>query len=204
TDGIDERAATELGIVVGNCQIPENTESMAEAAVMLTLVCLYDLRGSEMILREDRPHPNPVSAQMAKNKLIGLIGFGQIAQAIARRLEGWDVRIQTYTPRLRSPLPPGITRVELDELMRTSDVIIVLCPLNQETRGMLHAQRLRLMKPGAIFVNIARGGIADEAELCELTRCGHVRSVAVDVFAVEPPPRDNPLRLLPERNAILT
>jgi phosphoglycerate dehydrogenase-like enzyme len=204
TDGIDETGATELGIIVGNGQIPENYESMAEATIMLILVCLYDLHGSEDILRNDLPHPNPANARMMKGKLLGLIGFGQIARAIARRLNGWDVHIQTYTPRLRSPLPPQVKRVELDELLRTSDVISVLCPLNNETRGMLGAERLALLKRGAIVINTARGSIIDEDALYELTRKGHVRRIAVDVFDTEPPPPDNILRQLPNRDSILT
>ena len=204
TDGIDERGATELGIIVGNAQIPENSESMAEATVMLMLACLYDLHGSEAVLREDLPHPMPVRARMAKGKLIGLIGFGQIARAIARRLEGWEVRIQTYTPRLRSPLPAHVERVELEQLLRTSDVVVVLCPLNDETRGMLNAERLGLLKPGAIFVNTARGKIVDEAALYELTRKKHIRRIASDVFDIEPPPPDSLLRQLPNQDAILT
>jgi phosphoglycerate dehydrogenase-like enzyme len=204
TDGIDERAATDLGIIVGNGQVPENTESMAEATVMLMLACSYDLHGSQAVLRENRPHPMPVSARMIKGKLIGLIGFGEISRAIARRFSGWEVRIQTYTPRLRSPLPPGVERVELEELLRTSDIVSVLCPLTDETRGMLGAKRLAMLKQGAIFINTARGGIADETALCELVRANHIRRIAVDVFDVEPPPPDNCLRQLPSRDAVLT
>ncbi|MDO8434661.1 MAG: NAD(P)-dependent oxidoreductase [Candidatus Binatus sp.] len=204
TDGIDEAAATDLGIIVGNGQIPENSESMAEATVMLMLACLYDLHGSEEVLRKDQPHPMPVRAQMAKGKLFGLIGFGQIARAIVRRLEGWNVRIQTYAPRLRSPLPAHVERVELEHLLRTSDVVSVLCPLNDETRGMLNAERLAMLKPGAIFVNTARGKIADEAALYELVRKKHVRRIASDVFDIEPPPPGSILRQLPNRDAILT
>jgi len=204
TDGIDEAAATELGIIVGNGQIPENYESMAEATIMLILACLYDLHGSEAVLRNDLPHPSPANARMIKGKLLGLVGFGQIARAIVRRLHGWDVQIQTYTPRLRSPLPPEVTRVELEDLLRTSNVVSVLCPLNDETRGMLGAERLALLKQGAILVNTARGHIVDEAALFELTKKGHLRRIAVDVFDVEPPPPTNILRQLANRDAILT
>ena len=204
TDGIDERGATELGIIVGNGQIPENSESMAEATVMLMLACLYDLHGSEEVLRQNLPHPMPVRARMAKGKVIGLIGFGQIARAVARRLQGWEVRLQTYTPRLRSPLPAHVERVELEQLLKTSDVVSVLCPLNDETRGMLSAERLGLLKPGAIFVNMARGRIVDEAALYELVRKKHVRRIAIDVFDIEPPPPESPLRQLSNRDAILT
>ena len=204
TDGIDELAATELGIVVGNGQIPENTESLAEATVMLMLAALYDLRGSEMVLRESRSHPMPVTARMLKGKLIGLIGFGQIARAIVKRLSTWEVRFQTCTRRARSDLPREVSQVGLDELLHTSDIVTVLCPLTSETRGMLNAQRLASLKRGAIFVNTARGGIVDEAALAALVRSKHLQCIAVDVFATEPPPSDNPLRQLSDVEAILT
>jgi phosphoglycerate dehydrogenase-like enzyme len=101
-------------------------------------------------------------------------------------------------------LPSNVERVELEHLLRTSDVVSVLCPLNDETRGMLDGDRLRLLKPGAIFVNTARGKIADEAVLYELARTKHIRRIASDVFDLEPPPPDNLLRKLPIGDAILT
>ena len=204
TDGIDERGASELRVLVGNGQVPENTESMAEATVMLMLAAIYDLHGSEEVLRQNRGHPPQVAARMIKGKIVGLIGFGQIARAVAHRLEGWGVRIQICTPRVRSPLPPAAERVELDELLSKSDIVSVLCPLTEETRGMLSAPRLALLKPGAIFVNTARGGIVDEAALASLVRSGRIRNVAIDVFETEPPLRDNPLRQLDPSQAILT
>ena len=204
TDGIDERGATELEIVVANGQVPENTESLAEATLMLMLAASYDLHGSEEVLRQNQSHPPKVTARMLKGKMVGLIGFGQIARAVAERLEGWGVNIQIYAPRLHPPIPPAVKPVELEELLRTSDIVAVLCPLNDETRGMLNAKRLALLKPGAIFVNTARGGIVDEAALASLVRNGKIRSVAIDVFETEPPPPDNPLRQLSSSEAILT
>ncbi len=90
----------------------------------------------------------------------------------------------------------------LDELMRTSDIINVLCPLNEETRGMINAERIGLMKRDAILINTARGGIVDEQTLYEAARDKRIGKIAMDVFAVEPLPVDSPLRKLD--NAILT
>ena len=165
------------------------------------LSALYDLRGSEYILRNNLPSRPPV-ARMAKGRTLGMIGFGHISRAIAVRLAGWEMKLQTYAPRLRSPLPDHVKRVELDELLRTSDIVMVLASLNAETRQLLNAQRLAMLKPGAILINTARGAIVDEAAMYRLTKSGHLRTIAVDVFETEPLPSDNQLRELP--NAILT
>jgi D-3-phosphoglycerate dehydrogenase len=131
-----------------------------------------------------------------------MIGCGQIARGIVARLAGWEIQIQTYVPRLRTPLPPAVKRVSLEELMQTSDVVCVLAPLNAETRGMLDLERLRLMKPEAVLINTARGGIVDETALIQIARERPNLKIALDTFAQEPLPPGSLLRELP--NAILT
>ncbi len=98
-------------------------------------------------------------------------------------------------------LPP-MPRVDLDTLMRTSDVVVVLASLNPETRGLISAEKLRLMKQTAILVNTARGAIVDEAALADALKSKAIAGAALDCFSVEPLPADSPLRGLP--NAILT
>ncbi|MGZ5803074.1 MAG: NAD(P)-dependent oxidoreductase, partial [Xanthobacteraceae bacterium] len=161
----------------------------------------YDLRGSEHILRNSLPSRPPV-ARMAKGRTLGMIGFGHISRAIAARLSGWDMHLQAYVPRLRTPLPDNVARLDLEQLLRTSDVVMVLASLNAETRKLLNAERLEMLKPGAILINTARGAIVDEVAMHRLAKSGHIRTIAVDVFETEPLPADNPLRELP--NAILT
>jgi phosphoglycerate dehydrogenase-like enzyme len=200
-DGIDLKAATAQAIVVGNTLVPESHESMAEATILMMLAALYDLRGSEHILRNNLPSRQPV-ATMAKAKTIGIIGFGQISRAIATRLAGWDLHLQTYAPRLREPLPAHVKRVELEDLLRSSDIVMVMASLTADTRNMMSAERLAMLKPGAILINTARGEIVDEAALYRLAKDGRLRAMAVDVFQTEPLPVDHPFRELP--NAILT
>jgi phosphoglycerate dehydrogenase-like enzyme len=200
-DGIDLKAATEQAIVVGNTIVPESHESMAEATILMMLACLYDLRGSEYILRNNLPSRKPV-ATMAKAKTVGNIGFGQISRAIAARLAGWELQLQTYAPRLRDPLPAHVKRVELEELLRTSDVVMVMASLNAETRNLLNAERLAMLRPGAIVINTARGEIVDEMALYRMARDGRLRAIGVDVFQTEPLPADHPFREL--ANATLT
>jgi phosphoglycerate dehydrogenase-like enzyme len=202
TEGFDEAAATALGIVVANGQVPENFLSMAESTILLILASLYSLHWWEQELRDNRPHPARVPGRMLNGRTLGMIGFGHIARAIAQRLEAWEIRLQTYTPRIRAPLPTGIASVELDELLRTSDIVCVLASLNPGTQGMLGLDRLRLLKPEAVLINTARGGIIEEKALVQIARERPGLRIALDTFAQEPLPMDSPLRTLP--NAILT
>ena len=201
-EGIDVAAATALGIVVANGQVPENYLSMAEATIMLVLACLHNFPEKIDALRNNLPTPARQKARMLRGKTLGMIGFGNMARAIAERLATWEVKLQTYTPRLRAPLPPGVARVELDELLKTSDVICILATLNAETRGLLTLEKLRLMKPEAVLVNTARGGIVEEAAICAIANEGRLHKIALDVYEKEPLPLDSPLRGLP--NMILT
>jgi phosphoglycerate dehydrogenase-like enzyme len=201
-EGVDVRAATDLGIVVANGQTPENSESLAEATILLILAALYDLHGSEAVLRQNLARPVQMTARMLRDKKVGMIGFGQIARAMAARLIGWNVKIFACARRVHDDAPGNVTWVAIDELLASCDVVCVLASLNQETRGLLNADRLRLHKHGAILVNTARGGIIDEAALLEITRQRPDLRLALDTFIVEPLPPDSPLRDLP--NAILT
>lgn len=201
TEGFPKNTATELGIVIGNVQPAKNNASMAEATIMLMLVCLYDLHASEMRLRSGSWYAG-VTGRMLAGRTVGLVGFGRIAQAIAERLSAWGTRIQFYAPRLHGEVPEFARPVELDELLSTSDIVCVLASLNDETKGLLDARRLALTRSGSIFINVARGGIVDEDALVALARRGHFAKIALDVFRSEPLPLDHPLLSLP--NAILT
>jgi D-3-phosphoglycerate dehydrogenase len=201
TEGFDESAATDFGIVVANGQIVENYTGMAEATIMLMLVALYDLHGTEKILRDDLPRPQVHAARMLMGKTVGLIGFGQIAKSVAERLKNWNCNIlaSVRTPR---PLLDHVSATTLDDLLRTSDVVVVLSSLNAETRGMVGASELALMKEDVTFINVSRGGIVDEKALAALAVARPRMRLAVDVFERLPVAKDHPLRQLPD--AILT
>lgn len=201
-DGFDIAAATDLGIIIANGQTSENTESMAEATILLVLAAIYDLHGTEAVLRQNLPRPAQMRARMLRNKTVGLIGFGQIAHAVVGRLIGWNLTIQAYTRRIRDDAPDCVHFVGLDDLLRTSDVVCVLSTLNDESRNLLNADRLRLLKKDAVLVNTARGAIIDEAALCETATQRPDLRFALDTFTTEPLPPQSPLRDLP--NTILT
>jgi phosphoglycerate dehydrogenase-like enzyme len=201
-EGFDLAAASELGILVANGQTGENVDGMAEATVLLVLAALYDLRGAESLLRQNLHRPAEATARMLGGKTVGMIGFGRIARAVAARLAGWNVNLQACTRRPPAEAPGHVRLVELDDLLRSSDVVCVLATLNGESEGLLSAARLRLLKPGAVLVNTARGAIIDETALYEVANERPDLRVALDVFTEEPLPRASPLRDLP--NAILT
>jgi len=201
TEGFDEQAASDLGIIVGNAPVPENVDSMAEATIMLMLACLYRLNASQQRFRDDIWLPPEHSAQMFKGKTLGLIGYGGIAKGIVERLSGWGVDFCAHT---RHP-PTGVSQVhfmELEALLTISDIVSVLTPLTAETRNLLNGRRLTLMKPGSILVCTSRGGILDETALVDLAKQGRFGAIGLDVFSVEPLSNDSPLRDLP--NAVLT
>ena len=202
TEGFDEKAATDLGILVANGQPPENYESMAEATIMLVLASLYDLMGAEAHMRAGWKTRRGQQSHMLKGKTVGLIGFGQISRAVAERLAPWQCTLQTYAPRVRSAWPSYVARVELEELLKTSDVICVLASLNTDTRHMLNAETLRMTKKGAVLINTARGGLIDEAALFDIASTGHFSHIALDVFETEPLAEASRLREL--KNTILT
>jgi phosphoglycerate dehydrogenase-like enzyme len=200
-EGFDLAAATELGILVANGQTSENVEGMAEATILLMLAALYDLHGAEAVLRDNRPRPKQTNSRMLGGKTVGMIGFGRIARTVAARLAGWSVSIKAHTRR--PPANFGNVRfVEIDEVLRTSDVVCVLAALNSETAGLLNADRLTLLKHGAVLINTARGAIIDEPALIELAQRRPDLRLALDAFVTEPLPCDSKLRALP--NTILT
>jgi phosphoglycerate dehydrogenase-like enzyme len=202
-DAIDIAAATDCGVVIANAQTEDNIVGMAESTVLMIVAALYDLNDAQHRLRRSLPRPDPLRAHQLRGKTLGFIGLGKIGREAARLLAPWGAVMQ-YSARRDADLTglPPMRRVELDELLRSSDVVVVLASLNDETRGLLNAGRLRSMKNTAILVNMARGGIVDEPALIAALRDGVIARAAIDVFAVEPLPDDSPLRALP--NVILT
>jgi D-3-phosphoglycerate dehydrogenase len=131
--------------------------------------------------------------------------MGRIGQEVAKRLAGWDATILYYDPfRLSAEREKdlGVSYVELDALLRTSDAVTVHVPLNASTRNLIDAESLSLMKPTAVLVNTARGGLVDEEALAIALREGRILGAGLDVLSQEPPPQDHPILELP--NVILT
>ena len=135
-------------------------------------------------------------------KKMGIVGFGNIGQATARIAQAFGMEVLLYTSKEQSALPQGMRKVALDELFAESDVISLHCPLTPDTKEMVNAERLKLMKPGAIFVNTGRGPLVNEQDLADALNEGRIAAAGLDVLSIEPANADNPL--LGAKNCFIT
>lgn len=195
-DTVDHRAAAELGIPVANAA-GYNKESVADWTVMAMIALLRHSFAGDRAMRAGRWRPDdPIRAEMIGRELgavtVGIIGLGNVGSAVARRLTAFGSRI-LFTDVIARDFA-GAQRVDLDTLLRQSDVICVHTPLDVDTGALIGAGAMAKMKPGAFLVNAARGPIVDERALVEALGSGHLAGAALDVYEVEPLPVDSPLR----------
>lgn len=131
----------------------------------------------------------------------GIVGLGRIGRAVAELAVAFGLKVVAADPAAGAA-PDFVRRVELESLLRESDIISLHCPLTPQTVGLMNDPRLRLMKPTAFLLNTSRGALVDEAALADALNSGRIAGAALDVLAVEPPPADNPL--VTARNCIIT
>lgn len=197
TDRIDIAAASRMGIPVAKTT-GSNRYSVAEAATLLILATLRWLPrahnstvAGEWLKFELRP-----GAFEIRGKQVGIIGTGKIGKIVAEHMKGLGARV-VYHDLIRlsegDEVRLGATKVPMDELLRTSDVVTLHVPLTPSTRGMIGARELSLMKPTAILVNTCRGPVVDEGALFDALKEQRIRGAGLDVWTKEPPGRDNPL-----------
>ena len=129
------------------------------------------------------------------NKTIGLVGLGRIGMALVPRLQALEMTVVAHDPGIdpRQAEAVGVRLCTLAELLATADVVSLHLPCTQETKNLINADTLAQMKHGAILINTARGGLVDEAALCEALASGHVAAAGLDTFQVEPLPATSPL-----------
>lgn len=140
-----------------------------------------------------------------KGKTIGLLGFGRLAQAVAKKLKGFDVKIVSYDPLVKEGIMKenGVEKAQsFDDFLRVSDVISIHVPLTSDTRGIIGAEELKKMKEGSILVNTSRGGIVDQVALLESIKADHISGAGLDVFENEPIALSDPI--LKEERIVLT
>jgi D-3-phosphoglycerate dehydrogenase len=206
-ENIDVAAADEYGIPVANAG-PANANAVAEHAVMLILGCLRQLRQA---IADSEAGGWDQEAWIAKDlgdlyqRTVGILGFGAIGQAIARRLQGFESQTLYYRRNRLQPADEerlSAAYAELDQLLRRSEVLVLALPLDETTRGMMNAERLATLPPGAIVVNVSRGGVVDEDALIGALLAGRLGGAGLDVFSVEPLPPAHKFSGLP--NVLLT
>jgi len=198
-DNVDLEAATERGIPVVYSG-EANADSVAEHTVALILCLLKRVCFLDSFLRQGGWRGTLVAGKdlnrELRGKTVGVVGLGAIGRRVAKLLQGFGVRLLGYDPYVAPEALAGIniTMVKsLDELLRESDIVTVHARLTPETYHIIGERELRLMKPTAYLVNTARGAIVDERALARALREGWIAGAALDVFEVEPPPRDHPL-----------
>ena len=203
---IDVEAAREKGITV--CNVPFYcVETVAQQTFALLLELCSHTGAISAVTRAGgwndaitMSHSSHALFELY-GKTLGIFGFGNIGQTVAKLglALGMHVIVNSRTKRA---LPEGCTWVDFETLFRTADVVSLHCPLNDGTRGIVHADVLAWMKPTAFLINTARGAVLDEHALADALNSGRIAGAGLDVLIDEPPKADNPL--LTAKNCILT
>ena len=198
---LDVRAAAARGVVVTNT--PDVvTDATADLAFALLLAASRRVCEGDRLIRAGgwrEAAPEFFLGREVTGKTLGIVGFGRIGQAMARRASGFGMRILYTSPR-EVPFP-GAARAELDDLLAASDFVSLHCPLTDATRDLLSRERIARMKPGAVLVNTSRGPVVDDEALAEALEQGRLFAAGLDVFRDEP---RVPERLARLENVVLT
>jgi len=185
-DNVDLAAATAAGVCVTNT--PDVlTEATAELAFTLLLACARRIGEGERLVRSGTWTGWALDQLLGVGllgKTLGIVGFGRIGQALARRARGFGMHVIYADSQEVSGVPAR--RMSIDEVFATADAVSLHCPLTPETRNLVDDRRLALMKPTAILVNTARGGCVDDAALIRALTGGRLFGAALDVYAREP------------------
>ena len=194
-DNIDVDAATARGIPVAN--VPEFcTEEVANRTFTLLLACASQLLQLDRRVREGewRGGQLPETVQI-DGQVLGLVGFGRIARAVARRGRAFGMKVIAQDPYLTPSAieQGGASAASFEEVLSKSDILSLHAPLTPETHHLINAETLRLVKPSAILINCARGGLIDEQALVAALRDQRLARAGLEVLEKEPPLRDNPL-----------
>jgi D-3-phosphoglycerate dehydrogenase len=202
-DRIDVDACTRHGVLV--TITPDGVRRPVAQAVLTFMLALAGrLLEKHRITRAGRwDQAGALLGAGLTGRTLGLIGLGNIGRDVVRLVAPFGMRVLAHDPYARlENLPPGVVLVDLDTLLRESDYVSVNCPLTRETRHLIGAAQLGLMKPSAFLINTARGPIVDERALYEALAGGCIAGAGLDVFEQEPAPADNPIFGLP--NVIVT
>jgi phosphoglycerate dehydrogenase-like enzyme len=193
-DTVDVDACTEHGVLV--TITPDGVRRpMSSSAMAFILALAHRLPQKDAEVRAGGFDRFKYGGTGLTGRTLGLIGVGNVGRDLVRLAEPWAMRMIAHDPYAPAP-PPGVELVDLETLFRESDFVVVLCPLNDETRGLVDARRLALMKPTAFLVNVARGPIVDQRALTDALRDAVIAGAALDVFEQEPVDPNDPLLTL--------
>jgi D-3-phosphoglycerate dehydrogenase len=193
-DGYDLEALARVGVPLSNAA-GVSAVAVAEWCVAAALALCRKLIAADAAVRAGQWPQLELGPRELAGSRVGVIGFGPIGVEAAKRFAALGCDVSYWSRRRRSPSEEhGARYRDLDDLLATSDVLVVVIALSEETRGLLDEARLSRMPPGALLVNAARGGIVDEPALLGSLASGALGGAALDVFQTEPLPPDDPLR----------
>jgi D-3-phosphoglycerate dehydrogenase len=187
-DNIDLAAAKSHNVTVVNSPIATTT-TVAELTLGLMLCAVREIARADASLKAGKWLKKEFEGAELSGKTLGVIGFGRIGAAVAKRAAAFDMKILGYDPKVTAEeiTKRGGKPVSLDELLKQSDMITMHLPLTPDTKTMLDAAAFAKMKQGVYIICAARGGVIDEAALLEALNSGKVAGAALDVFTAEPP-----------------
>jgi D-3-phosphoglycerate dehydrogenase len=186
-DNVDADAATARGVLVVNAPT-SNITSAAEHAVALLLSTARNIPAANASLKSGEWKRSSFTGVEILDKTVGVVGLGRIGVLFAQRMAGFGVRLIAYDPYVPAVRGAqlGVEMMSLDEVLAQADFISIHLPKTKETAGLIGERELSLMKPSAILVNAARGGLVDEQALAQALKNGQIAGAAVDVYATEP------------------
>jgi phosphoglycerate dehydrogenase-like enzyme len=190
-DRIDLAACTRRGVLVTTA--PDGVRRpLATGAMAFVLALAHRLVERDRRVRSGWWNRQELVGVGLRGRTLGVIGLGNVGRELLALAAPFELQLVAADPYVGDP-PAGVELVELEELLRRSDFVVCLCPLTDETRGLLDARRLALLKPTAFLVNVARGPIVDQRALTEALRERRLAGAALDVFEQEPIDADDPL-----------
>lgn len=197
TNNVDLDAARARGVAVCNVA-GYSTNSVVQHTFGLIFELASHIGAFSQDVREGQWEKSPIFTMLTRpvvelaGKTLGIIGFGAIGRSVAAAARGFGMEVLVAArPGAQGPLPEG--RVPLDDLLRRADIVSLHCPLTPQTRNLIAGREFSLMKPSAFLINIARGGIVDEAALVEALEKKKIAGAAADVLTQEPPSADHPM-----------
>lgn len=188
-DHIDIEVAKKRGIAVSNASGYSN-ESVAELVLGMAIQLFRNIPDVEKRCREQGTKEGLVGREL-KGHTVGIIGYGAIGSRVAELFNAFGCNILVYSRSKKDEIPDYVQYVTLEQLLKSSDIVTLHCPLNDETRGMIDKEEISLMKDRAILINAARGPIVNSEELAEALRSGKIAGAGIDVFETEPPIESN-------------
>ena len=194
-DNIDVPAATQAGVIVVNAPTG-NVVAAAEHTVAMLLALARNIAQADAHVRAGQWKRNQFMGVEVRDKILGTIGLGRVAQEVVRRAQGLGMKVLAYDPFVTAEYAAqrGVRMVDMDTLLAESDFLTAHVPLTPQTANLIDRAQLQRMKPTARILNVARGGVINEQALVDAIEAGEIAGAALDVFAEEPLAADSPLR----------